>query len=120
MKKLTVIYKISWNNNLIILFTENEIDLLRRIKIIVFIIEYLKEKTQNNKKVKIYLVLSTLEKQFPTDTKIMGIKNANSGYNDTSKDIIFIWRKEEFEKVKTKRNELKKENKNILIETPTL
>ena len=99
MKKLTVIYKISWNNNLIILFTENEIDLLRRIKIIVFIIEYLKEKTQNNKKVKIYLVLSTLEKQFPTDTKIMGIKNANSGYNDTSKDIIFIWRKEEFEKV---------------------
>ncbi len=27
---------------------------------------------------------------------------------------------EEFEKVKTKRNELKKENKNILIETPTL
>ena len=27
---------------------------------------------------------------------------------------------DEFEKVKTKRNELKKENKNILIETPTL
>jgi hypothetical protein len=99
MKKLNIIYKISWNNNLIILFTENEINLLKRVKIIVYIIEYLKEKTQNNKNVKIYLVLSSLEKQFPTDTKIMGVKNANSGYNDTSKDIIFIWRKEEFEKV---------------------
>jgi hypothetical protein len=29
----------------------------------------------------------------------MGIKNANSGYNDSSNDVIFIWREEEFEKV---------------------
>ena len=99
MKTLTIIYKIEWDNNLIIIYTKDKIDLLKRIKIIVFMIEYLKEKTQNNKDVTIYLVLSSLEKKFPTNNKIMGVKNANSGYNDSMKDIIFIWRKEEFEKV---------------------
>ena len=99
MKTLDIIYKIEWNNNLIIIYAEDKIDLLNRIKIIVFIIEYLKEKTQNNKNVTIFLVLSRLEKLFPTNTKVMGVKNANSGYNDTRNDIIFIWRKEEFEKV---------------------
>ena len=99
MKTLNTIYKIKWDNNLIIIKTHETIDLMRRIKIIVFMIEYLKEKTQNNKKITIFLILSRLEKQFPTNTKIMGVKNANSGYNDSRNDIIFIWRKEEFEKV---------------------
>ena len=99
MKSLNIIYQIKWNDNMIIINTENEIDLNNRIKIIVYIIEYLKEKTQNYKNVKIYLVLSRLEKLFPKDNKVMGVRNANSGYNDSRNDIIFIWRKEEFEKV---------------------
>lgn len=96
MKTLKYIYKIQWNNNLIIIITEKEKDFTKRIKIIIHIIEYLKEKTGNKKDVKIYIVLSRLEKYFPTDTKKMKVENANSGY---SSNIIFIWRKEEFEKV---------------------
>jgi len=99
LKNLNIIYKITWNNNFIILFSENEFKLLNRIKIIVYIIEYLKIKTNNNKNIKIYLILSNLKKLFPVNSKIMGVKNANSGYNDSREDIIFIWRKEEFEKV---------------------
>jgi len=99
MKDLKVIYKISWNDNFIILISYNEVDLYNRMKIIVYIIEYLKIKTNNNKNMKIYLILSRLEKKFPVESKIMGVKNANSGYTDSMKDIIFIWRKEEFEKV---------------------
>ena len=99
IKNLNFIYKITWDNNFIILITENKINLYNRIKIIVYIIEYLKIKTNNNKNVKIYLILSRLEKKFPVNSKIMGVKNANSGYNDTREEIIFIWRKEEFEKV---------------------
>jgi hypothetical protein len=99
LKNLNIIYKITWNNNFIILISENEFELFNRIKIIVYIIEYLKVKTNNNKKIKIYLILSNLKKLFPVNSKIMGVKNANSGYNDSREDIIFIWRKEEFEKV---------------------
>jgi hypothetical protein len=99
MNDLKVIYKISWNDNFIILISYNEFDLHNRMKMIVYIIEYLKVKTNNNKNMKIYLILSNLEKKFPVESKIMNVKNANSGYTDSSKDIIFIWRKEEFEKV---------------------
>ena len=99
MKCLNNIFKITWNNNSIIIITEEEIKINNRIKLIVFIIEYLKQKTNNNKDVKIYLILSRLEKKFPLNSKIMGVKNANSGYNDSINNIIFIWRKEEFEKV---------------------
>jgi len=99
MNDLKVIYKISWDENFIILISYNEFDLYNRMKILVYIIEYLKVKTNNNKNMKIYLILSSLEKKFPVESKIMGVKNANSGYTDSIKDIIFIWRKEEFEKV---------------------
>ena len=99
MKNLNIIYRISWNNNFIILISENKLDLTNRIKFIIYIIEYLKIKTNNNKIIKIYLILSNLKKKFPIDSKIMGVKNANSGYNDSREEIIFIWRKEEFEKV---------------------
>jgi hypothetical protein len=96
MKTLNYIYKIEWENNLIIIITDREEDFKKRIKIIIHIIEYLKEITQNNKNVIIYLVLSRLEKNFPIDTKVMKAENANSGY---SSNIIFVWRREEFEKV---------------------
>ena len=99
MQNLNNIFKITWNNNLIIINTEEDIKINNRIKLIIFMIEYLKEKTNNNKNIKIYLILSTLEKKFPLDSNIMDVKNANSGYNDSINNIIFIWRKEEFEKV---------------------
>lgn len=99
MKSLNNIFKIKWNNNLIIIITNEEIKINNRIKLIIFFIEYLKHKTNNNKDAKIYLILSRLEKKFPLESKIMDVKNANSGYNDSRNDIIFIWRKEEFEKV---------------------
>lgn len=99
IETLNYIYEIKWNNNIIIIKSENEIKISKKLKIIIYMIEYLKEITQDNKNVKIYLILSRLEKKFPKDSKIMGIKNANSGYNDSSSNIIFIWRKEEFEKV---------------------
>jgi hypothetical protein len=99
MKTLNYIYKIKWGDNIIIINSEDEIKLSKKIKIIIYMIEYLKEKTQNNKNVNIYLVLSRLEKKFPKNSKVMGVQNANSGYNDSSNDSIVIWRKEEFEKV---------------------
>lgn len=99
MKELNNIFKITWNNNFIIINSNKNIKINNRIKLIIFIIEYLKEKTNNNKDIKIYLILSRLEKYFPLDSKIIDVQNANSGYNDSSNNIIFIWRKEEFEKV---------------------
>jgi len=99
IQTLNKIYKIAWGDNFIIIKTDTIIELDERIKYMIHIIEYLKEKTNNYKHIKIYLILSNLKKEFPQSDKIMGIKNANSGYNNSVSDIIFIWRKEEFEKV---------------------
>lgn len=96
---LNYFYEITWDNNLIVINTINEIEQFKRIKVIVYMIEYLKQETKNNKNVRIYLILSSLEKIFPKNTKVMDIRNANSGYNNFMDNIIFIWRKEEFEKV---------------------
>jgi len=72
----------------------------RKIKLIAFIIEYLKYKNNYvNKPVNIYLILTQLKKYFPEPNQNIGVKNANTGYTDFSKDIIFIWRNEELEKV---------------------
>ncbi len=72
----------------------------KKIKLIVYIIEYLKHKNQYvNKPVNIFLVLTNLIKKFPENNQNMGVKNANTGYTDFSKNIIYIWRKEELEKV---------------------
>jgi len=100
MKNLNYIYKIEWGeDNMIIINTNNEIESNVYIKILIYMIEYLKYKSQDNKKITIYLILSTLEKEFPTLSKMMDVKNSNSGYNDSQENIIFIWRREEFEKV---------------------
>ena len=119
---LNVNYKIEWNtildnisdnndkpnstkttlkNTIFIKTTEINIkSILLRIKFIIWFIEYLKHKTLNtNKQLKIYLVLSNLKKEFPINKEIIGIKNVNTGYTDFRKNIIFIWRYEEFEKV---------------------
>ncbi len=74
--------------------------ILQRIKYLVWFIEYLKQKTLNsNKQVNIFLILSDLKKMFPKNKQIIGIKHVNTGYTDFVKNIIFIWRYEEFEKV---------------------
>lgn len=81
----------------------NDIDLQtinKKIRLIIYMIEYLKHTSQNvNKSVNIYLVLTDLKKCFPENNKPMGVKNANTGYTDFNENIIFIWRKEEVEKV---------------------
>ena len=72
----------------------------KKIKLIAYIIEYLKHKNQYvNKPVNMYLVLTNLKKNFPEGVQNMGVKNANTGYTDFTKNIIYIWRKEELEKV---------------------
>lgn len=70
-----------------------------KIKIIIYQIEYLKYSNNVNKPVNIFLVLTNLKKEFPENNQPIGIKNANSGYTDFSKKIIYIWRAEELEKV---------------------
>jgi hypothetical protein len=91
-------YEITWELNKILVRTSNT-NFLLRIKTLILIIEYLKVKNKINKNVIIYLVLSSLKKKFPTKDEIISQHNINSGYTDISKNIIFIWRLEEFEKV---------------------
>ena len=98
LDELNEIYKISWGSNKIIVKTSN-INFLKRIKTLIYIIEYLKVKNNINKNVKIYLVLSSLQKKLPNENEIISPCNINSGYTDLEKNIIFIWRLEEFEKV---------------------
>jgi hypothetical protein len=70
----------------------------KKMRLLVYIIEYLKHKNQHvNKQVIIYLVLTNLKKYFPENNENMGVKNANTGYTDSK--IIYIWRKEEVDKV---------------------
>jgi hypothetical protein len=92
---------IEWDNiRLIIRGDDNSlVELLYRIEYIVYFIEYLKKKTNKQTPLDIYLVLTGLEKQFPTDNSIVDITTANSGYTDFRENIIFIWRREECEKV---------------------
>ena len=72
----------------------------KKIRLVVYIIEYLKHKNHHiNIPISIYLVLTDLKKYFPVNNQNMGVKNANTGYTDFAKNIIYIWRKEELEKV---------------------
>jgi hypothetical protein len=73
---------------------------LSRIKYLIWFIEYLKHKSLNTKlECDIWLVLSPIKKLFPNPNQIIGIKNVNTGYTDFIKNIIFVWRWEEYEKV---------------------
>lgn len=72
---------------------------LKRIKYMILLFEYLKTKTNDNRKIEIYLILSKLEKIYPLDNSIIDVPNVNSGYTDLLEDYIFVWRQEEFEKV---------------------
>ena len=101
LPQLNKTYIIIWKNNKIIIKSNTYPQLLKRIKILIFIIEYIKEKicAPNNRSITIYLVLSKLEKKFPNSNDIISSKNVNSGYCNLKTNVIFIWRKEEVEKV---------------------
>jgi hypothetical protein len=92
----------SVNNNENKMYIQTTVDknkkIVKRIKFLIFINEYIKYKTNNtNKRSMIFLVLSNLERFFPEDNQIINVKHVNGGY--TNQDIIFVWRYEEFEKV---------------------
>jgi hypothetical protein len=101
LDNMDITYLIEWDNiRIIIRGNDNSFGkLLDRIKYIVYFIEYLKMKTRKKTKLDIYLILTGLEKQFPADNSIVDIKTANSGYTDFRENIIYIWRREECEKV---------------------
>ena len=96
-------YLITWSkiNKIHIRCNKSKIkSILERINTIIYLLEYIRMKSNNpNIEMDIYIVLSDLIKLFPENNKIIGIKNANTGYTDFQKNIIFIWRYEEFEKV---------------------
>lgn len=101
MNSLDAMYMIQWDNNMIMIKTTTYdfSNIRKRLKLMILMIEYIKNKANNHTKpINIYMVLTKLNKLFPEDN-FMDVKNANSGYTDFSKNIIFIWRHEEFEKV---------------------
>jgi len=102
INKIKYTYLITWNKNKIYLKTDieynSELNLLQRLKWIIYIIEYLKNKSNNYFPIKMFLVMSSLKKEFPIN-EIICPKHSNSGYTDHRNNIIFIWRKEEMEKV---------------------
>jgi hypothetical protein len=97
LNNLNYNYLIEWDNNKIYIKSDN-LNINNRIKILVYFIEYLKYISNNNKNITIYLVLTNLKKKYNGNT-IINVDNVNSGYTDNHKNIIFIWRYEECEKV---------------------
>jgi hypothetical protein len=95
---LDVEYLISWNNNKIYLkCKKKKFDkILNRLPHLLRMINYIKN--NNKEKLVIYLLLSKLKKKLDND-KVISPKNINTGYTNTVKKYIFIWREEEFEKV---------------------
>lgn len=112
LPNLDKIYEIIWltpvdpninnsENKMYIQTTDKVISkIIKRLKILIFIGEYLKYKTNNTNKIfNIFLILSNLKRFFPDDNKKIMVRHVNGGYTDTEKNIIFVWRYEEFEKV---------------------
>lgn len=107
LDKLNVNYEISWNgltnnglNIIRIKSNKEQINkILNRIDKIIYMLEYLKTKSTNPINYNIFLILSELEKYFPSKDEIIDVPNANTGYCDTMEKYIYIWRLEEFEKV---------------------
>jgi hypothetical protein len=102
------IYEFTWktphnntDNKMYIQTTEEQIiKIVKRIKILILINEYIKYKTKNtNKILTIFLVLTNLKRFYPDDNELINVKHVNGGYTNSKKNIIFVWRYEEFEKV---------------------
>lgn len=109
---LNKLYLVSWltskpnqingfKNNMYILTTEDVIiRIIKRLKILIYIIEYIKNITNNmDKSIDAYLVLSDFKRFYPRKNTTVQVKHVNGGYTDFSSNIIFVWRYEEFEKV---------------------
>jgi hypothetical protein len=103
LPNMNINYIIKWttiNNNSInkiIIKSSSFPFILKRIKKIILMIEYLKFKVNKKAGITIYLLLTNLKKYLTQDT--INIDNVNSGYCDIKNNIIFIWRYEEVEKV---------------------
>ena len=99
-------YKISWsykkfNHCIIIKSTESKFKYFKeRLDTLLHIINYIYDlkKTEEEREINMYLLLSPLKKIIEKD-EIISPKNINSGYTDFITNEIFIWREEEFEKV---------------------
>jgi hypothetical protein len=89
------------DNKLFIKTTEKNIKkIVKRLKFLIYVGEYLKYKSNNTNKVfDIYIVLSNLKRFFPESKQKIQVTHVNGGYTDFYKNIIFVWRHEEFEKV---------------------
>jgi hypothetical protein len=88
------------NHSIIIKTTKDKFDSFKnRLNVLINILNYLLDKSKKKKAFNIYLILTTLKKQLPTNNQIIGPKHINSGYTDFGNNIILIWRDEEFEKV---------------------
>lgn len=94
-------YLIEWGSNKIyIKTTKKQFDNLKsRLSLLITFLEYIKSKSNKQERIlNIYLILTPLKKNIPNSDYIT-VPNVNSGYTDFMKNIIFIWRLEEFEKV---------------------
>jgi len=100
MKFMDTSYEIEWSNGIIKLRCNNKefTNIMKRIKIMILLLEYLRSLVNDYPILTIYLVLTNLKKTFP-ENGIMKPENANTGYVNFRTNIIFIWRLEEFEKV---------------------
>jgi hypothetical protein len=114
LSNLPNIYKFTWktphdninnidniDNIMYIQTTDEQINkIVKRIKILIFINEYIKYKTNNTNKIStIFLVLTNLKRFFPNKNELIRVNHVNGGYSNSYKKIIFVWRYEEFEKV---------------------
>jgi hypothetical protein len=104
LDELSGSYLISWvNNNLTnriyIKCMPHKLENIKsRINILLKVINRIQLKSKKKLGIEMYLVLSDLKKKLDNNKKI-DPKHVNSGYTDTEKNFIFIWRDEEFEKV---------------------
>jgi hypothetical protein len=95
---------IKWNDNFIKIIINKKYNnilnnFLSRLNIFIKFIEYFKYKTQKNKIINIYFILSEFEKKLPDNNEILNASHVNSGFSDITYNYILIWRLEEFEKV---------------------
>jgi hypothetical protein len=99
--KLDFQIKIKWlGNEIYIKTTKPKFDNInKRLDILLGVINYLQNKSKIRNKIKAYLVLSDLKREWPLEKETIGVKSVNGGYTDLLENIIFVWREEEFEKV---------------------
>jgi hypothetical protein len=100
---LTANYKITWfyksNHTIFFKGSEDKFNLFKqRLNVLINILNYIIDKSNQNKIIKMYLILTPLKKTLE-NTTIIGPININSGYTDFMVNEILCWREEEFEKV---------------------